>query len=393
MEVTAGAIETLNVTVGNYIDNLPVIRANDTRIAPLELPDGSGGIKGRNAVLAAQFTSGSLKEINVTNSGTGYNATFSVNIINQTRTGTVSGKGAPVVTGVISDIGGYTSTKGFLSWDQRLRDNYYYQEYSYLLKSKKTLKAYRDVVKQVLHPAGTKLFGQVEFTDTIDLTGVAVEQFLSLDLIGGKSGVPSIQSTTSFGTPAAFYEINVPSISQTAFGTISIGTFVTPPSITSTAVVSSNFILEFNPTIENGIASTLSFGSSLVSGEINGISSIQSAEVFSTDAIVYLNGGYVYVSNNNIIGSYLTHTVEDHLTDPVQLGTPVVVHGDGTSDFSTIVVSGSEIEIEDVVPGTEANTTYIVDNIYSNTTLTLTTDFAGQNMANGILRYTYDGNI
>lgn len=391
LEVTAGSIETLNVTVGNYIDNLPVIRAFDTRIAPLEISDGSGGIKGRNATLAAQFTAGSLKEIDVTNSGTGYNATFSIDIINQTRTGTVSGHGAPVVTGVLSDIGGYTSTKGFLSWDQHLRDNYYYQEYSYLLKSSKTLKAYRDVVEEVLHPAGTKLFGQVEFKNTIDLTGLAVEQFLSLDLIGGKNGVPSIQSTTSFGTPTALYEINVPSISQTTFGTISIGTFVTPTSITSTAIVTSNFILEFNPTL-TGIASTLSFGNIESDRDITTTSTL-STETHSTDAIVYLNGGNIYVSNNNVIGSYLTHTVEGHLTDPVLLGTPVVVHGDGTSDFSGIVVSGSEIEIEDVIPGTEANTTYIVDTIYSNTTLTLSTEFAGQNMANGILRYIYDGNI
>lgn len=392
IETSAGAIETLNVTVGNYIDNLPVIRATDTRIAPLDISDGSGGIKGRNATLAAQFTSGSLKEIDITNPGSAYNATFVVNIENQTRLGTVNGKGAPVVTGVLSDIGGYTSTKGFLSWDQHLRDNYYYQEYSYLLKSGKTLKAYRDVVKQVLHPAGTKLFGQIEFTKTIDLTGMAVEQFLSLDLIGGKSGVPSITSSTSFGTPTALYEINVPSISQTTIGVPSLGTFVTVPPIASTAVVPSNLILEFNPTLD-GIASTLSIGNSVLSIDIHGLSSVQSTANLSTDSTVYLDGGFIYVSNNNIIGNYLTHTIDSHLTDPVLLGTPVVVHGDGTSDFSGIVVSGSEVEIEDAVPGTEVNTTYIVDNVYSNTTLTLTTEFTGQNMANGILRYTYDGNI
>jgi len=397
IERTTGSIATLNVTVGNYIDNLPNIKAVDSEISPLDIPDGSGSFKGRNAVLTSKFTAGSVKLVNVTSSGAGYNVSFPVNIVNQTRTA-VSGKGAPRITGVIEDIGGYTSTKGFLSWDQKLRDNYYYQEYSYLLKSEKTLRTYRDIVKDIIHPAGTKLFGQIELKQTIDLTGVAVEQFLSLDLIGGKNGVPGIESTVSFGTDH-FVSVEVPlsSIVQSTLfdsSVLSRDMFVT--SVNSSVVVTEadGLRVELNPTLDLPITSTLTFSTDSVLSRDMFTTSISSTQASSLDSQVYLqSNGFIYVSNNNVISSYLGKPITEYLDDPVILGTPFVVQGDGLDYFSTIIAGGSVIEIQDNIPGTSGNTTYIVNTVFSNTTFTLNTEFTGQSMSNGIFRYFYDGNI
>ena len=46
----------------------------------------------------------------------------------------------------------------------RLQDNDFYQEYSYLIRITEIVDKYRDVVKRVLHPAGSKMFGAYVFT-------------------------------------------------------------------------------------------------------------------------------------------------------------------------------------------------------------------------------------
>lgn len=57
--------------------------------------------------------------------------------------------------------GRYEGTRGFLSSDKYLQDNYYYQEYSYQVNSTRSLKEYEPIVKSLVHPSGTKLFGGV----------------------------------------------------------------------------------------------------------------------------------------------------------------------------------------------------------------------------------------
>ena len=137
-------------------------------------------------------------------------------------------------------------------------------------------------------------------------------------------------------------------------------------SISSNTIVSSDLILTRNFTIP----------------------SISPATVFGNPA-VYQDGtanGFINVANNNIISSYLTKTISTFLPEPVLLGTGFVIKGEGTL-FSTIVTGGSQIEVNDIVPGTTGNTIYIVNTVYSNTTLTINTIFAGSAMANGTFIY------
>lgn len=57
--------------------------------------------------------------------------------------------------------GRYVSTRGFLSNDKYLQDNYYYQEYSYVIRSGQSPLDYEKAVLKLTHPAGTKMFPQV----------------------------------------------------------------------------------------------------------------------------------------------------------------------------------------------------------------------------------------
>jgi len=61
------------------------------------------------------------------------------------------------------NLGFYTSDKGKLGVsNQKLTDSFFYQDYSYVVKSKTSIEEWRDLIKSTTHPAGFKLFGQVD---------------------------------------------------------------------------------------------------------------------------------------------------------------------------------------------------------------------------------------
>lgn len=79
--------------------------------------------------------------------------------------------GVPI--GTIEDYvifpGYYQGTDGFLSSNKKLQDNYYYQEYSYEVRSGQPVSKYKGIVDGLVHPAGTIMFGQIYMTRIIDM--------------------------------------------------------------------------------------------------------------------------------------------------------------------------------------------------------------------------------
>ena len=65
-----------------------------------------------------------------------------------------------VVTGVYSYPGRYVTDDGLLSSYNFLEDRDYYQEFSYVVRVDETINRYRDPVKNLIHPAGMKMYGQ-----------------------------------------------------------------------------------------------------------------------------------------------------------------------------------------------------------------------------------------
>lgn len=78
---------------------------------------------------------------------------------------------SPVLTiesspsGVMVGNGRWEGTDGFLSWDKYLQDNFYYQEFSYVLKTDISIDFYKKIIEQNVHPAGFKFFGEVTAED------------------------------------------------------------------------------------------------------------------------------------------------------------------------------------------------------------------------------------
>lgn len=66
--------------------------------------------------------------------------------------------------------GYYKDTGGFPSFGKKLQDSYFFQEYSYMLKAKRSINRYGKIVKDLIHPSGYKLFGAVELKNDVDMS-------------------------------------------------------------------------------------------------------------------------------------------------------------------------------------------------------------------------------
>lgn len=76
-------------------------------------------------------------------------------------------------------LGFYRNRDGFLSDSKKLYDGYYYQEYSYEIRSAVTLDKYEAMLKQLLHVAGTKYFASTIISSNLPVQ-TNIDQYLEL---------------------------------------------------------------------------------------------------------------------------------------------------------------------------------------------------------------------
>lgn len=116
---------------------------------------------GLNAIVTANVTAsnGTVTNVSILDSGFGYvdgeSATFTS--LDSLRSGSLTLN----LLNQGQSEGFFKSTKSFLSSDKKLQDGDFYQEFSYQVKSPLAFEKYVDVLKKILHLAGTKPFGQV----------------------------------------------------------------------------------------------------------------------------------------------------------------------------------------------------------------------------------------
>ena len=78
---------------------------------------------------------------------------------------------------VRSEEGTFKDASGFLSDINYLQDNYYYQPYSYVIRSQQSLNTWKDVYSKSNHPAGFKIFSELQFIDTIQQSIAIIDDF------------------------------------------------------------------------------------------------------------------------------------------------------------------------------------------------------------------------
>jgi len=102
---------------------------------------------------------GTITELKIKNSGFGYRDGDLVSF--RSDENNILGSGVAVAVKTGTGTGYWETTSSHLNSTKKLRDNDYYQEYSYEIQSGINLTDYERVVKNTVHVAGTKLFGRV----------------------------------------------------------------------------------------------------------------------------------------------------------------------------------------------------------------------------------------
>jgi hypothetical protein len=124
---------------------------------------------GTNAVVTGDVVvaTGVATDIEVISSGFGYNPNEVVTMVS------ADGSNQFVITGT-SKLVNQGTGRGFwrtfnshLNYDKKIRDNDFYQEFSYQVLSGQSLNRYEQILKDTLHVAGTKMFGGVVYESEV----------------------------------------------------------------------------------------------------------------------------------------------------------------------------------------------------------------------------------
>ena len=111
-------------------------------------------------------------KVRIFSPGSGFEAeTFTTTITSSTGSNCI----LSLTTGAITSVEeGYQSHQGMLSDVNKLQDNRYYQNYSYVLRSKVPSIKWMTMVKDTVHPVGMAVFGELLIRATLDM-GAAIE--------------------------------------------------------------------------------------------------------------------------------------------------------------------------------------------------------------------------
>ena len=114
-------------------------------------------------IQAGTTSVGGIIRLSIVSRGTNYDVDTKLNL-SSFGDGTAKAT-ASIVTGSFTYPGRYLNDDGHLSGYNFLEDRDYYQSFSYVVKARHSIEKYRKALKDLIHPAGMKLFGEYLFVD------------------------------------------------------------------------------------------------------------------------------------------------------------------------------------------------------------------------------------
>jgi len=164
------AVEFVNVpghiTGGTGYDQLFLPRANVRSANAL----ASGAVIQVTAVLgsgevlySSDSAQGKILSLQLLQTGSGYTSAPTLNLT-QIGDGTAQAV-ATIISGAFTYPGRYLNDDGHISSYNFIQDRDYYQKFSYVVKVKQSMDKYRSALKNLIHPAGMKLFGEYSTVD------------------------------------------------------------------------------------------------------------------------------------------------------------------------------------------------------------------------------------
>jgi len=160
IDFNSGAADFHEVTVYSVVSSVTINNAgSDYQIGDRIkfVANGDSGQRGTGTVVEVNSTGG-IRKINIDDFGINYTKAPTI-AINSVRG---SGFNGTVTVGSLCQSAGYyANNDGRLSTNKVLQDNHFYQNWSYVLKSEVVIDRYREVIRRLVHPIGTGMFGSV----------------------------------------------------------------------------------------------------------------------------------------------------------------------------------------------------------------------------------------
>lgn len=158
---------------GYASNNLPTIAVNSANGIGANLE--AFNIQGKSAVIEIDSGNniagiGSIREITILNQGINYTSAT----VDATGSGDGNANLTADISGLFVDSGRFTNDDGKVNY-KVIQDSLFYQDFSYVIRSGLSFDRYKDIVKEVIHPAGLEFFGEIVITNTIS----AVANFTS----------------------------------------------------------------------------------------------------------------------------------------------------------------------------------------------------------------------
>jgi len=185
---------------------LPLISVASTTGAGANLI--ATGIQGTSANVTVDTSNnitgiGSIRAVQITNFGINYSTANAIaNTVgdgNANLIATISGLG-------IKD-GVWVGDDGKIDY-KIIQDSYYYQDYSYVIKSGLAFETYSDTLKSIIHPAGLIYFGEIQILNDISVPSSLLDnlermlvRILSEFSVGGQYADSFISMTLSVESP------------------------------------------------------------------------------------------------------------------------------------------------------------------------------------------------
>lgn len=186
-------IELTNFGTGYTTASLPTITVSSTTGSSANLIPTN--IQGKSSTLQVDTANnvagvGSIRALQIKNFGIDYSAANA----NATLVGDGNANLTPIITGLGIKEGNWINDDGKLDY-KYLQDSYFYQDFSYVIKSGIAFVEYVDTVKSIIHPAGLQFFGEILLKNSIDVHADIVSEIREYVIkIGTKVAV--VESTS-----------------------------------------------------------------------------------------------------------------------------------------------------------------------------------------------------
>ena len=110
---------------------------------------------------------GSIRAIEIKNFGVNYTSANA----NLTAIGDGNANVSVTLSGLGIKEGNWVTDDGKIDY-KKIQDSYYYQDFSYVIRSGLVFTKYRDTIKNIIHPAGLQAFGEILIQSLIDVSPI-----------------------------------------------------------------------------------------------------------------------------------------------------------------------------------------------------------------------------